>query len=321
MITRSQSADINNINGENSPQPVNMNIKLPQFTDDNPDLFFKIIESIKFNYKVNESELFLNLFQNLPYNIQALSKHLLNTDAKDHIIELKKIVDSQYKLPIEERLKKLILSAKIGDMKPSQYLTYLRDILGEDAINHQSLIRNHFLESLPNNIAPFINLFSKDCDLDTIALAADKSYPQCKSVNEINVGRTSMEEKLEILDAKISSINSPNNSEFNTFRRDVETQLSQMMNQLAMTNQKLKDLQESFNTNGRARYRSTSAHSNRFNNRSRSVERRQPTARAGGVCYYHHKFNKNARRCTYPCIYYQSFHQNGFNQSANQGNA
>ena len=319
--TRSQTDELNNIETEEPSQTTNMNIKLPQFTDDNPDLFFKIIDSIKFNYKVNESELFLNLFQNLPYNVQALSKHLLETNAKDHIAELKKIVDTQYKLPIEERIKKLILSAKIGDMKPSQYLTYIRDILGEEAVNHKSLIRNHFLESLPNNVAPFVNLFSKDCDLDEIALAADKSYPQNNSVNQIKPGRNSLEDKLELLDAKISNISQANLPEMNSFRRDIETQITQMMHQIAITNQNLKDLQDSFYSSGRSRYRSQS-NQNRFNNnRSRSYERR-PSARAPGVCYFHQKFKENALKCNKPCVYYQSFQQNSYKTSNNaSGNA
>lgn len=318
---RSQSADrqLNLIATPNNP--INMHIKLPSFTPDNPDLYFKIVESIQFNYKLNESELFLNLFVSLPNAIQALSKHLLESSAKNHIAELKKIINTQYKLPIEDRIKKLILSTKMGDLTPSQYLQHIRDILGEDAVKHENLIRNQFLASLPSSIAPFIELFSKDCDLRSIALAADKAPAYTNKVaNEIQSKPSPVESRMESLEAKINNMNRQENFEMSNFKRDLESQISNLIQQIYVTQSSLNDLKNSFDSEMRYRSRSQS----RFNSQNRSRNRNNPSFSRNnnnGQCYYHFKFKQNARRCVAPCSYNQNNNQNQNSSNiTNQGN-
>ena len=327
---RSQSAD-RQLNFIETPyNPINMKMKLPVFTQDNPDLYFKIIESIQFNYKPNESELFLNLFVSLPNAIQALSKHLLESGAKNQISELKKIINTQYKLPIEDRIKKLILSTKMGDLTPSQYLQYIQDILGDDAVKHESLIRNQFLASLPSSIAPFIDLFSKDCDLRSIALAADKAPAYSnKTINEIQPKPAHVESRMDTLEAQINNLNRQENFEISNFKRDIEAQLSNLMQQIYMTQSTLRDLQSSFDSESRQgsrynqnRYPSNNRFSshNRFNSRNRSQNRGNSSFSRNnnhGQCYYHFKFKQNAKRCVAPCSYNQS--QNTENNT-NSGN-
>ena len=318
MITRNRSQSLTrDINMIAAPaMSNNIPVKLPNyFTPENPDLFLKIIESIQHNYKLNESELFLNLFVNLPNNIQTATKHLLDNGAKNHLTELKNVINSQYKLPLEDRIKKLFMSTSMGDLLPSQYLAHIQNILGEDAVNHEALIRNQFLAILPSSIAPFIQLFSKDCSLREIALAADKDpiYTR-RSVSEIQPKPFSVEQRIDAIEERFSNLNRQENYELANFKREMENQLTNLMQQIYTTQNTIREMQNSFQMERHARPRNNAQYRN-FN-RSQSRDRSYHRRNNHGLCYYHFRFRENATRCAQPC----SYGRNG-NQSANATHA
>ena len=280
----------------------NIPIKLPPFTPDNPDLFLKIVDSIQRNYKLNESELFLNLFVNLPSSVQSASKHLLDNGATNHLVELKKIINAQYKLPLEDRIKKLFMSTSMGDLLPSQYLAHIQNILGEDAVNHEGLIKNQFLAILPNSIAPFIQLFSKDCSLREIALAADKDPIYTKrSVSEIHAMPSPVEQRINAIEEKFNNLNRQENFELSQFKREMEAQLTNLSQQLFATQSCIRDLQNAFHADRSSQNRNFSRYRN--TNRSQSRERSYHRRNNHGQCFYHYRFGQNAERCVKPCSY------------------
>ena len=307
MQTRNRSQSLTReVNLIGTPaSATNFQIKLPNFTPENPDLFLKIIDSILHNYKLNESELFLNLFINLPAGIQSASKHLLDSGAKNHISELKRIINSQYKLPLEDRIKKLFMSTSMGDLLPSQYLAHIQNILGEDAINHEGLIRNQFLAILPSSIAPFIQLFSKDCSLREIALAADKDpiYAQ-RTVNEVVTIPSAVEQRVHAIEEKFSSFNMQESYELANFKRDMDSQLSNLRQQLYETQNSIRDIQNSLRYDRRNdNMNRGKPHFRNRNNRSQSRDRAYHRQENGGLCYYHNRFKNNATRCQMPCTF------------------
>ena len=93
--------------------------------------------------------------------------------------KLRKIVDNIYNRSPEERFKKLLQSTSLGDMRPTEYLRYIRELQGDDADCNSALIRTFFIQSLPKSIAPLVTLMSENSDLDTIAKAADKCVSFC----------------------------------------------------------------------------------------------------------------------------------------------
>ena len=83
--TRANAATNNIMHAHN-----NNHIKYPTLNTDNPDLFFDILQSLIKLYKIPKDQAFLNVFVNLPYNVQAISKHLLTAENEDPIEEFKK---------------------------------------------------------------------------------------------------------------------------------------------------------------------------------------------------------------------------------------
>ena len=285
-----------------------VNIKYPNFNPDSPETFFKVIEAYKTNYNLNETDMFLNLFVNLPLNIQAMVKHLLEPTAKDKITEFKKIIEQNFVPPIEDRIKKVILSTKMGDAKPSEYLRHIKSVIGENWMSYENLIRNQFLDSLASSIAPFIHLISPNTDLEAIALAADKSWAQQKvNLNQIN-DETILDKKIENITlqlARINQNNSPSN-DLDSLRRDFEFRFNALNEQLKKSNALIENMKFSLD---KLWQKSRDFSKNRQNfNRSRSRDRNHfqnlnSHFNSNDYCHFHKKFGSNAFRCVQPCTY------------------
>ena len=107
---------------------------------------------------VDPEIIFLNTLMQLPQRVQVQAKPLIDSTGKDKMKQLRDIVDSLYSMPAEARLKKLLESTSMGDMRPSEYLRHIRELQGSDSDRNSPLIRTYFIQSLPSNIAPFVHL-------------------------------------------------------------------------------------------------------------------------------------------------------------------
>lgn len=279
------SSESNQISENNYPN-MGSQIKYPPFNIENTDLFFEILDSVIKCYNIPKDQAFLNVFITLPYSIQALSKHLLTEITEDPIQNFKKLIDDKFKVPIEERLKKLLNSKKSNEMKPSAYLLYIRDTLGKEAENHKELLRSHFIDSLPKNMGPIIQLLSPDCSLDLIAAAADKQY-----TNEIN--QVLMDEKI-LKSVEINSINKNNEI-------DISKQLELLQKQISSLQEDIHKLKNN-NNNKYQKYRSVSRESRPQiqNNQNR---RRSQSFHKPNICYWHSTFKEKSYKCNQPCDY------------------
>ena len=170
-------------------------------------------------------------------------------------------------------------------MKPSAYLLYIRDTLGKEAENHKDLIRSHFIDSLPKNMGPIIQLLSPDCSLDLIATAADKQY-----TNEVN--QVLMDEKI-LKSIEIHQINKTNES-------DIAKQLELLQKQVSSLQEDIHKLKNNNNNKYQNRYRSVSRESRPQmpNNQNR---RRSQSFHKPNICYWHATFKEKSYKCNQPC--------------------
>ena len=101
--------------------------------------------------------IFLNTLMQLPQRVQMQAKSLVADTCTDKLAKLKAIVDTIYSLPAEERLKKLLKTTSLGDMRPSEYLAHIRELQGSGSDPNSPLIRTYFMQSLPSDLHVVLN--------------------------------------------------------------------------------------------------------------------------------------------------------------------
>ena len=301
--TRSNNNNNNLTSASNNLTSANVNLsnlKYPNFNPDNPDLFFQVINSYLSHYGVSEKEAFLNVFVNLPNQIQSLCNHLLDQSIENPISEFKKIIDLKFKLPIQDRLKKMLNSKRAEEMKPSEYLKYLRDTLGQEAETHEDMIRIHFLDSMPKNIGPFIRLLPDSCTVDIIAQAADKSYTN-PEINAVDCKKNELDRQIKILTESINAttIQKREENTVNTFAEKISSQISALERQIEQANQNIAAMQRKLNY-----YTKNRNFTGQYNrSRSRSRDRRNFDDDNSTFCYYHKLYKNRAYKCQKPCSF------------------
>ena len=64
----------------------------------------------------------------------------------------------------------------MGDRKPSEYYSYLKNILGEDAEKpeYKEILRQKFIQTLPPHLTSAIDLFDNKLSIEEIIEGADK---------------------------------------------------------------------------------------------------------------------------------------------------
>ena len=303
-----------------APQQNKLNIKFPVFTPDQIDLYFKIIDSILNTYNLSEQEAFLNSFMTLPGNIHPLCKQLLNQGTVEPMKQFKKIINAHFNVPIEERLKKIFQTTKVSDRKPSEHLRYIRDTLGEDAEMHSSLIKSHFLDSLPPTISPFVRLFAENYDLDSIAAAADKSWPhsnvQISNITQNKPQCNAIDSQIEALTQQINamSIQKPD-VKIEILKNEIEMKLSQLQRQIEQNSELLRDISYSLNRSSRERSYSREKNRNYYRNNSQS-RYKDHRNKNSSFCFYHERFGDRSTKCAPPC----NFAQKSSPRNPNSGN-
>ena len=276
----------------------NQHIKYPTLNTDNPDLFFDILDSLIKLYKIPKDQAFLNVFVNLPYNVQAISKHLLTAENENPIDEFRKLVNEKFKLPIEDRLKKLINSKKANDIKPSAYLLHIRDTLGKEADQHKNLIRSHFIDSLPKSMATVIRLLSPDCSLDELAKHADKNYTA--EADKAEIANVDLDEKMQL----VSQINVA--STMNDLDAKISDKLSKLQKQIEELHEQIKAIKSNNDrsVNPRNNRRSVSRDSRPIRQQTyQNQSRRSQSSHniAPKICYWHQTFKNRSFKCEKPC--------------------
>ena len=196
----------------------------------------------------------------------------------------------------QKRLHQLLISEELGDKKPSQLLRRMKQLLGENQLEER-ILRQLFLQRLPQNVQLILASSSDAVDVEQLALIADKILevtvpPSVSAVNAVAATtppaatpHSSYDSRLEDLQAQISQLTS--------LVKSLVTDESQSGHRVYTNRERSHE-----------RYKKRDRSSQRSRSRSRYRTKNPP--RAGSECWYHWRFGDKALKCVKPCSFVES---------------
>lgn len=308
----------------NNPQIKN-NPTLPSFNTDNPSLWLNLIEMAFNAYGVtDDSQRCYLTIAALPYTIQQEISDIIVPNSPISYDDLRTTIIKKTQIPAQKRMRKLLHDTPIGDKTPTQYLRHLRDLAGPDTDRNSPVIRSIFLNGIPNKVTMIVAP-KADQPLDDIADIAERvfvhmdnssmvisspslnalSLNPCANVftpvpnqattdlatltatvNSLQLGERSTAASYQSALTNIQQQITALSSDFNTTATSLQRQITNLR----------EETQHSRFTNYRQSREQSRDNTQRGNSRNNSSDRS-----SNGLCYYHHKYQEQARKCTQPC--------------------
>lgn len=259
-----------------------VNLHLPQFAPESPDIWFAIAEAdFTANRITSDAQKYNQLLKSLPLNIAyQLIDIVSNAPSQNKYETLKTAILQRFSESRQKQIQKLLREKVLGNKKPSQLLREMRE-LSKNAVTDE-VLHQLWTERLPERIRPLLVISDNLNDLNALAETADR-----------------------IMDALVSnSVMSVHNSGFPSCSQQVsnspdltkiERQLLEMRLMLECCQQDIKNLQSTQQQlQHQTQHHQPQPHVQRP--RTRSI-----TPNRSGVCYYHTRWGNDARHCTKPC--------------------
>lgn len=253
-------------------------LKVPQFSPEDPELWFALLESQFENFGITEDSVkFNSVATNLDITYaKAVKDVIVNPPNRNRYEKIKSELLRRLSASHETKVKQLLTQEKLGDRKPSQFLRHLQDLAGSSAA--EDIVKQIWSNQLPISIQTVL-ASQPSQTLEQLADLADRIHDltspsqHVTAVSPVPVASSSMA------------------SEISELRRMVEhlaTKLDERGSHSHATQQ--------FDRSRPQRRRSPS----RPRSRSTSSYRKYPT------CWYHSKFGPKARHCQKPCNFEKS---------------
>ena len=315
------------------------NVQIPNFIKNDANYWFMIVDRALASQKVEDAQQKFDLvLQALPEHIQLEIKptvvQIINAphDANYHPYDtLKAKVIDAVTIPETQRLTQLLEKESIGTRTPSQFLTQLRNLQGDNpnAQTDNKYLHHIFLKNLPTNTRTLL-VAQKDQTLDQMAATADLVHNMnapSRSISNINLetpipnidSHTLTHTNDDNLHSKIAKI-SFTTDENKDKQRDSEYRITRLERQLKdqeedykkLINDLKSEITELCTSVRQLTYQRSSTRSNdrgRSSSRtgkSHSQHQHQNSSNSSfnnGLCYYHYHYGDNARNCVQPCNY------------------
>lgn len=253
-------------------------IKIPAFWPDKPERWFYQIDAqfriagivrdvTKFDYLISQLEpMYLDNIWDIATGVDN-NKYQL---AKERLSSI--FGESE-----EKRIKRLLASQNLGDLKPSQLLRKLKSMAGNDVSDR--VIKTLWFDNLPTPIKNVV--ITSEEGVDRLAIMADKIY----EFNPTN----------EVYD--IQKSNSASTS-------DSTNEISELRTDILALRKAIKEMNIGY---GRSQKRSSTPTRNRKRSKSRNR-----FGREGKYCYFHCRYGKKCypEKCTPPCSWEDSENAN-----------
>lgn len=245
-------------------------VKLVPFYENDPDLWFKIIEAQFEARKItSDRSRYFHVVAHLSSTVAQQVKDVISsayTDGKFE--ELKKSLIAIYAETATEKFEKLISNEPLGDMKPSLALHKIKALATNTVTD--DFVKKLWLKRLPPTIKTVLS--ASNDTLENLQKMADSMW--------------------EVSDkSSISSITKGNST--------LEKTLSSIQQQLEKMSQRLIAIE----SKNRTTRRDSTPHRDR--NRSKSNARRGENEKDNNdsMCWYHRKLGSSARKCRSPCAF------------------
>ena len=319
-----------------------MDFTLPQYESEDAEAYFCLVDATFAAYEVtDEAKKFLLTMGALTPELRVTAKKIFELEPEQRYQALKKLIVEKTKKPENQRIQQLLNGAQIGDRRPSDYLQYLRQLMGEKKEENGTILRTIFLNNLPAQMRPIVAA-TKALTLDDHAETADKIFdlmrPQQQTLNAVQ-GEAQHNAHSHTLE--ISNIRLEFNGELHKLQiaaSQAKSQIETLQASMSLMNETLRSLQMelqrlSYNRpytqpppNFTGRGRSTSrGPPNTYNRRSDTPHSNYKAAQqhthttdppratsphpsgsdASALCWYHATYGQQARSCHTPCSWNQ----------------
>ncbi|KAL0848769.1 hypothetical protein ABMA28_013200 [Loxostege sticticalis] len=249
-----------------------MNLKVPPFSPDDPEIWFALLEGQFNNYGITDDfAKFNSVITNLDlHHAKAVKDIIVKPPNENRYGKIKSELIKRLTASHEKKVKQLLTYEELGDRTASQFLRHLQDLAGPNV--PQEFIRTIWTNRLPKHIQTVLTT-QPTHSLEQLAELADR-------IQEITGSGTNV----AAASTPTAGTSTPA-SEIAELRKMVERLEAKLDQQTRMSRS---------NNRSRSQQRRSSS---RSQSRSASSYKRHP------VCWYHWKFGSQAHKCQPPCDY------------------
>lgn len=265
-----------------------INLKVPAFSPDDPEIWFAILEGQFENFGITEDAVkFNNVITKLDIvHAKAVKDIIVNPPSQNRYAKIKSELIRRLSASHEKKVKQLLTHEELGDRKASQFLRHLRDLAGPSV--PEEFLRTIWSNRLPRSIQTVLASQPTE-DLEQLADLADR-------IQEISAPGN----------VAAASASSSGPGPVSSTSGEI-AELRKMVERLAVK------LDEHTRESRSRRYdRSDQQHRRRSS--SRSTTRSASSYRQYPVCWYHTIFKLKARKCQKPCDFNKSGNAAGNHQ-------
>ncbi|XP_072173186.1 uncharacterized protein [Diadema setosum] len=158
-----------------TPAVTAISLKLPPFWPNNPTLWFAQVEAQFTTRSITTQQTrFAYVISSLqPEIAQEVRDFIISPPATDAYDKLKAELIKRTTVSEQRRLHQLLTAEELGDRKPSQLLRRMKQLLA-DATLEDSILKQLFLQCLPNNVQQILASTSTEVTIEQVAELADK---------------------------------------------------------------------------------------------------------------------------------------------------
>jgi hypothetical protein len=266
---------------EAGPSVSAVGVKLPEFWSKDPELWFIQVEhQFKLANVTADSTKLSHIVSKISCEVLQHVKDILKTPPTDGTAyqTFKDRLLKKYSETKEQKMNDLLSGMELGDMKPSELLTKMKDKV-DDATKLETVIKQLWLKQLPTQEQAIL-LSLDTLDLEKLAETADRIHAMPgPSVSAVSSKNTNLEE--------------------------LENRLVQRMEEL-MAVERSRSRYGNRESQNYSRGRGSNRGSYRGNRNGRSQSREFRTHDDKGVCWRHSRYGDEAHSCVKPCTYRNS---------------
>jgi len=264
--------------------------KLPEFDPSNPELWFATVEIIFEDFNVTtERKMFAAILQSLDStrrnDIQAI---ITNTQEQAQYTKAKERIIDLYGTTSEQRLDRLLSGVQTSETRPQKILQeILRLSVGMPDANN--LVKRAWLGKLPRRIREIVSVIENQ-PLEELSKLAEKLYSMDADGDANRV-------------CSLQQESSPNAQFYSTLcstLRTVSDEIAAIKTHISRERERVYSRGNRRSSSSRSERRSSSP-SPSYRHRKRDPSQTRRIRYYRGLCWYHHTFGDDARKCEEKC--------------------
>ncbi|XP_069358833.1 uncharacterized protein [Maniola hyperantus] len=255
-------------------------VRVPPFSPEEPEIWFALLEGQFENYGIrDDATKFTHVLTNLDLvHAKAVKELIVNPPERHRYNKIKTELIRRLSASHEKKVKQLLTHEELGDRKPSQFLRHLQDLAGPAV--PADFIKSIWSQRLPSNIQTLV-ASQPTLSLEQLADLADHVHD---IVTPCNVAAASTSY---------------------TATSNIASEIAELKKMVERLSTRLDEHTRGPTTSDHTRGSCCSASRSRSHERRRTPPRQRDRSNSSykryPVCYYHHRFGAEARRCSKPC--------------------